>query len=93
MAGGAVVGAPVMEPMEVLQRRRPGGTGTGESTMSAESWTSGAAPALLALVAPVTMLAVDPAGWFPFGPPKWLAVAEGPGRHAPLITDPPPAWR
>jgi len=30
---------------------------------------------VLAALAPVTMLAVDPAGWFPFGPVKWLAVS------------------
>jgi O-antigen ligase len=30
---------------------------------------------VLAALAPVTMLAVDPAGWFPFGPIKWLAVS------------------
>jgi hypothetical protein len=29
----------------------------------------------LAALAPVAMLAVDPWGWFPFGPVKWLAVA------------------
>jgi hypothetical protein len=29
----------------------------------------------LAALAPVTLLAVDPAGWFPFGPVKWLAVS------------------
>ena len=30
---------------------------------------------VLAALAPVTMLVVDPAGWFPFGPVKWLAVS------------------
>ena len=29
----------------------------------------------LAALAPVAMLAVDPGGWFPFGPVKWLAVS------------------
>ncbi len=43
--------------------------------MSAETWASRAATALLGAVAPVSMLAVDPAGWFPFGPVKWLAVS------------------
>jgi len=30
---------------------------------------------VLAALAPVTLLVVDPAGWFPFGPVKWLAVS------------------
>ena len=30
---------------------------------------------VLAAVAPVTMLVADPAGWYPFGPSKWLAVS------------------
>lgn len=30
---------------------------------------------LVAAVAPVTLLAVDPAGWYPFGPVAWLAVS------------------
>lgn len=30
---------------------------------------------LLAAMAPVVILTVDPAGWFPFGPVKWLAVS------------------
>jgi O-antigen ligase len=30
---------------------------------------------VLAALAPVAMLVVDPAGWFPFGPVKWLAVS------------------
>lgn len=32
-------------------------------------------PVVLAALAPVTLLVVDPAGWFPFGPAKWLAVS------------------
>ena len=33
-------------------------------------------PALLiAALAPASLLAVDPAGWYPFGPVKWLAVS------------------
>lgn len=30
---------------------------------------------MLAAVAPAALVAVDPAGWFPFGPVKWLAVS------------------
>src|SRR5690606_23654948 len=30
---------------------------------------------VLAAVAPVTLVAIDPAGWYPFGPVKWLAVS------------------
>jgi len=30
---------------------------------------------VLAAVAPVTMLVADPAGWYPFGPSKWLALS------------------
>ena len=33
------------------------------------------APGVLAALAPVTLLVLDPAGWFPFGPVKWLAVS------------------
>lgn len=43
--------------------------------MRSEQLIERAGPALLALVAPTVMLAVDPGGWFPFGPAKWLAVA------------------
>jgi hypothetical protein len=32
-------------------------------------------PSVLAALAPVALLALDPAGWFPFGPVKWLAVS------------------
>jgi hypothetical protein len=30
---------------------------------------------VVAALAPVSLLAVDPWGWYPFGPVKWLAVS------------------
>jgi hypothetical protein len=34
-----------------------------------------AGPIVLAALAPLSLLAVDPAGWYPFGPVKWLVVS------------------
>src|SRR3546814_17489749 len=34
-----------------------------------------ALPIFLAALAPVSMLAVVPSGWYPFGPVKWLVVS------------------
>jgi hypothetical protein len=43
--------------------------------MTSEGLIDRAGPVLLGALAPAAALAVDPAGWYPFGPAKWLAVS------------------
>ncbi len=43
--------------------------------MTSERPVDRVGPALLGALVPLAFLAVDPTGWFPFGPAKWLAVS------------------
>lgn len=52
--------------------------------MQRDGVTERAGPVLLGLLAPAVLLAVDPHGWYPFGPVKWLLVTSlGLGGAAP----------
>jgi hypothetical protein len=43
--------------------------------MTGERRVHRAGPIVLAALAPLSLLAVDPGGWYPFGPVKWLVVS------------------
>ena len=53
----------------------PGGSAPDFPDMTSDGSLSRAGPMLLGALAPLTFLVVDPAGWYPFGPVKWLSVS------------------